>query len=201
MLKTDDLIILIHQKWTQREIDIWARDKYWFQGFSFLPKQRADSELVWRTINQVNWSGLTVLDVGCHYGYMSFKASEVGARVIGMDTNEQSLQMARTIQRHVIQQDVKFTRQIPRLETRFDVVLYLSVHQQVDPTYTVLSARIGELKKRARLHLFVELILPPMFPKNRTMTEKEIDNIVGGKKLLTYKHKVRGTRNIYWIQK
>ena len=46
-------------------------------------------------------------------------------------------------------------------------------------------------------YLFVELIMPPLFPKKSTLTEQQIDEIVGGKILTRYKHLVRGYRKIY----
>jgi len=199
-LKEGDLDIVIHQKWQNEQITNWAKDKYWFQTFPFSPVKKADSLFVWNTINKkINWSGESVLDIGSHYGYFSFKASEAGARVIGVETNKSSLEMAQTIQKNIVQQDVTFQSKEP--EGMFDVIMYLSVHHQKDPSYEKLLFEIKRLKLKTNKHLFVELIMPPMFPKNSKMTSDDIDKMVGGIVLTTYEHKVRGDRRIYWIAK
>ena len=98
-------------------------------------------------------------------------------------------------------QDVDFVNLAPFNVTFFDVILYLSVHHQPDPSYANLEKKIKEYRKRARKHLFVELIMPPVFPQHGEFTEAEIDKIVGGEILVRYKHAVRGHRKIYWIEK
>lgn len=198
-LKSQDLEITLPIKWTEHQIKVWAKDKYWFQGFNFAPVQRADSDLVWKTIDVINWEKRRVLDWGCHYGYMSFEASKKGAIVTGIDKNIQSLQMAKTIRNHIIQQDVYFSTNLERKV--YDVILYLSVHHQRDADYSNLKDTIELLKKMSLKHIFIELLLPPTFPKDRKMTEQQINEIVGGKVLLQYKHEVRGVRNIYHIEK
>ena len=199
-LKKGRFKVNVYEKWDEEQIKEWSKDQYWFETFPFTPKKRADSKFVWDTINRINWSGLSVLDIGCHYGYFSFKASEVGAKVIGFEPNRNSLEMARTIQKNIIHQDVNFRKIMPKNEN-FDIILYLSVHHQIDSTYRNLSSKIEKLKKCTDKHLFVELIIPPVFPKRSNMTESGIDKIVGGEVLVKYKHNVRGIRKIYWIEK
>jgi len=198
-LKTGTMAVNILERWNEDQIKEWAKDQYWFQGFLFAAQIRSDSERVWNAINQINWKGHTVLDIGAHTGYYSFKASELGAQVTAMEPNKLRLDEGIVIQEHIIQQDVKFTRTIP--EGMFDTILYLSVHHQPDPNYKKLEGKIKQLRKKCKSHLFVELIMPPMFPKNNSLTEEQIDKIVGGKILDRYKHKVRGIRKIYWIAK
>jgi SAM-dependent methyltransferase len=202
-MKEGNIEVELPKKWSHFDVQSWARDKYWFQGFDFAPVQRADSKSLWLTIDTINWSGLSVLDYGCHYGYMSFEASRKGAIVWGIDNNSKSLNMARTIRDHVIQQDVKFSKQNSFVHKSFDVVIYLSVHHQVDKNYIRLEQAIGTLKNTARKFVFLELILPPMFPKDRSMSEQDIDNLVasqGGFPLRRYKHNVRGERKVYMIE-
>jgi len=200
MLKEGNINVIIHQRWTNEQITLWAKDKYWFQTFPFSPVKKADSLFVWKAIkDRINWSGEKVLDIGSHYGFFSLKASEAGAKVIGVETNRRSIEMARTIQKNIVHQDVIF--QSEESEENFDVILYLSVHHQIDPTYEKLLFTIKRLKLKTNKHLFVELILPPMFPKNTKMTSEVIDKMVGGRILTTYKHNVRGERRIYWIGK
>jgi SAM-dependent methyltransferase len=199
-MKEGDIKVTLPRRWTPEEISKWAAKQYWFQSFPFAPIQKADSELVWKTIDRIDWSGQRVFDIGCHYGYMSFKASEKGAAVLGIDTDRKTLRMARTIRNHIIQQDVHFQTRIPSGNNICDVLLYLSVHHQKSPTYCDLAYTINHLKTLTRKHLFVELIIPPMFHKNSRMTEKEIDGAVGGEVIKKYKHKVRGVRKIYHVR-
>ena len=109
--------------------------------------------------------------------------------------------MARVIRDHIIQQDVIFSHISDKTiyNKPFDIVFYLSVHHQIDPNYSQLKATIEKYKKMARECLFVELIMPPMFPKDKSMSQEEIDKAVGGEILTTYKHAVRGLRRIYKV--
>jgi SAM-dependent methyltransferase len=198
--KKGEIEITLPKLWRPEKITEWAKNVYWFQTFPFSPKKRADSEMLWNTINDIDWSGQKVLDIGCHYGFMSFKASELGACVTGLDKNKQSLDRASTIQNHIIQQDVTFTTSDPKAEKSYDVVLYLSVHHQVDPSYQNLIKTMEQLKSVARKYVFVELIMPPTFPKKSTMTEDQIDKIVGGTVLCRYRHVVRGHRKVYKVE-
>lgn len=193
-LKSDYIDIDLYKPWHEADIKSWAKHLYWFQSFPFATEQRADSKLVWDTINIIDWSGLSVFDFGCHYGYFSFEASKEGAIVTGVDINRASLKAARTIRNHIIQQDVNFTYGCGF--TPADVILYLSVHHQIDPEYKCLEDMVKEVRSKARKYAFIELIMPPMFGKN----ESEIDKIVGGKILKRYKHKVRGDRKIYFLE-
>lgn len=194
-LKLGTIEVTILEKWSDRQIQDWAKHQYWFQGFSFSPVKKADSNFLWDKINIVKWSNRSVLDIGCHYGFFSFKASEAGANVVGFDTNNKSLGMGKIIRDSIFHQDVTFVNVDPK--TKVDIILYLSVHHQPDPSYKTLEKKIEELKSRAKEHLFVELIMPPLFPKKSKMSEVEIDKIVGGTILATYRHNVRGIRRIY----
>jgi SAM-dependent methyltransferase len=193
--KTGPLEVIIFQKWNEKEIKDWAKEQYWFQTFPFSPKKRADSELLWNTINNISWSGKKVLDIGSHYGYLSFKASELGAQVIGFEPNKSSQNNAEIIRDNIIHQDVTFVKDDPGGE--FDIILFLSIMQQIDKNYKNLKQKINELKNRTKEHLFVELILPPVFPVDNSLTEEDIDKIVDAEILLKYKHKVRGDRKVY----
>jgi len=184
--------------WSDEKITAWSKNQYWFQTFPFSFRKRADSQFVWDTINKISWNDMEVLDIGCHYGFFSFKASEHGASVVGMDINKNSLSVAQTIQDHIIQQDVDFCSTFPNQQ--FDVILYLSVHHQIDSSYESLESSISRLKQKIRKHLFIELIMPPLFPERSSLTELDIDKIVGGRVLARYKHTVRGNRKIYWIE-
>jgi len=197
--KQGNVKINIYERWSDAIIKNWSAKQYWFQTFPFSAAQKADSNFVWNTINKINWSGLSVYDIGCHYGFFSFKASECGARVVGMEPNDTSLKAAKIIRDNIIHQDVGFIKEASNKQ--YDVILYLSVHHQLDPNYERLEKKIQELKSKTNKYLFVELIMPPMFPEKGAMTEKDIDKIVGGEILSRYKHNVRGNRKIYFIKK
>ena len=199
-LRTAELDVEIPRKWQETTIKKWASDKYWFQTFPFSPMKKADTKLVWDTIDVIDWSGLDVLDLGCHYGYMSFEASKKGASVLGVDSNKTSLGMAETIRDNIIQQDVIFGTEFNNNPNSYDVIMYLSVHHQPDPTYSNLERTVHMLKDVARKCVFIELIMPPTFPSMKTILEADIDKIVGGEILLRYKHNVRGYRKIYHLE-
>jgi SAM-dependent methyltransferase len=198
-LKRNNINVEILNPWDKEKIDSFASSVKWFQSFDFCPVKRSDSELIWNFINTVDFKNRSVLDIGCNTGYFSFKASQKGGKVIGFEPNKKTLETAKTIRDYIIQQDVEFVNKMP--EGKFDIIFYLSVHHQPDPEYKNLNKTIRQLKKRAKKHLFVELIMPPMFPIGRDMSEEKIDSIVGGQILKRYKHNVRGDRKIYWVQK
>lgn len=194
-----ELELELYKRWSKDKVKEWAKDLYWWQTFDFSPIKRADSEFLWNTINVVDWSSCSVLDVGCHYGYHSFQASKLGARVVGFDKGVNGIKTAKIIRDRIIHEDVNFVEEDPG--GAFDIILYLSVHHQIDPNYCNLRNKVNEYKSRARKHLFIELIIPPHFPSNKSMTEEGIDKIVGGKVLARYSHRVRGVRKVYWIER
>ena len=197
-LRHGELEIDILPAWTEEEVRTWTKDQYWFQGFPWAPVQRADSSRVWRCIQPVcSWSNRTVLDIGTHYGFFALRAAQAGASVLGMDIDSQCIRTARLIDDHIEQQGVAFQTEDPG--GPFDVILYLSVHHQIDPTYNGLQAKVKNLSSRCQ-DLFVELILPHSqrrFGAGRTAVE--VDVLVGGQVLDTYRHRVRGERRIWHV--
>lgn len=200
-LRDGPIHIEILEPWSEERVKLWADEMYWFQTFSFSPVKRADNAAVWGAMRStMDWSGLDVLDFGCHYGFYSFEASKSGASVLGVDKNAKSLAAAVTIRDWIMQQDAQFAEPSNYADKSFDVVLYLSVHHQIDPSYSELASAIAAWRRVARRKVFVELIMPPMFPQKCAMTEAQIDEIVGGQALLRYKHGVRGTRKLYAVE-
>lgn len=193
-LKAAPFEIEVCEPWTPEEIQAWAKDRYQFQGFDWLPIKRADSLKVWQAIEpHATWAGATVLDIGSHYGYHSFKASGLGAEVVAVEPDDETRACAVTINDHIEMQDVRFLKEDDGRAA--DIILYLSVHHQCDPEYKTLAETVAALKARARKSLFVECILPPMFGQG-----VDVDAAVGGEMLLTYAHNVRGVRRIYHVQ-
>lgn len=193
--KSGELEIAICDRWAKDRVAAWASKIKWYQSFPWGP-QRADSELVWRVIEREAGplAGKTVLDIGCNFGFHAFAASKAGASVIGFDKNKNVLPVARTINEHIEMQDVRFIHQDPG--GPFDFIFYLSVQHQWDPKYAALREMVAGLASRARGKLFLELIVPPL---SKALLEEEVDFIVGGKILTSYKHAVRGIRKIYAI--
>jgi SAM-dependent methyltransferase len=198
-LKKGELSVEVFEPWPKEKISAWANSMKWFQSFTWSPK-RADSESVWRVIEgaagfKPNWRSITVLDVGCNFGYFSFAAAKAGAEVVGFDKNSNVIGIARTINDHIEMQDVQFEAKDPG--GTFDVILYLSVHHQRDKAYEKLAETIEALRRRARKMVFVELIVPPL---EGTKTAEQIGAEVGGRLLLRYHHAIRAERNVYCVE-
>ncbi len=185
--------------WSCSQIAEWAKDQYWFQTFPWSPKKKADSELVWRAIrDRCAWENRTVLDIGTHYGYHALRAAEAGASVVGFEPEDPSRENAITIDRFIVQEGVQYEAADPG--GSFGVILYLSVHHQIDPSYDALAEKVQTLRKRCR-DLFIELILPSSYPEfGCGRSDEQLDAVVGGETLLTYQHRVRGNRRIYHVK-
>lgn len=196
-LKTGAVDLEILEPWSQETIGEFARRHWrnqWHQTFSWSPP-RCDSALLWEAMLHVGWAESTVLDIGCNYGYHSFRASQAGAHVVGFDKDPGAVAIAENINDHIEMQDVRFVDADPG--GAFDHILYLSVHHQWDPGYDRLAGYLDTLRSRAKRSVFVELILPPMFGGKRS--EQTVDAIVGGTPLLRYQHRVRGVRKLYEV--
>lgn len=199
--KEQPLQIKFLKKWNNNQIFRWQQDKYWFQGFEWLaPKnKRADSELVWKHIQNENYMNKTILDFGCHYGYFSMKAAKKGAIVTGIDKKHIDIRMANIINENIELTDANFIVADNLPEQKFDYVFELSVYHWMDEPYTKLDEHIKLLKSKTKIAVFLEIINPPL---KKNLTKEQVDKIVvqnGGKELLHYQHKIRKTRTIYRI--
>lgn len=185
----------VMEPWSEEEVRLWSAQIHRpFQTFPWTVHKRADSQLVWDTIkDHARWTGSSVLDIGCNHGFFSFQASKAGAHVIGFDKNAGTLETSKIINDHIESQDVQFVNKDPG--DHFDTILLLSVVHQDDPDYGNLSHTLERLKSRCR-NLFIELIVPPL---SGSRTADQVDELVGGQKLLTYRHKVRKIRSIYKV--
>jgi len=201
-LKSKALEIEVFEKWSKAKILEWAPKQYQWQGFPWLPRQRVDSRRVWGAISlEADWSGADVLDVGSHYGYHSFRASEAGASVMAIEPNDDVRATGKIIARHIEMQDVQFEKLVCASDFHppiSDIILYLSVQHQWDPNYENLSETVLRLAASAKRILFVEVILPSLFGKGHS--SEDIDEMVGGEILKTYRHRLRGIRRIYKVQ-
>jgi SAM-dependent methyltransferase len=157
--------------------------------------------MVWGAIrDRVDWRNKSVLDIGCNFGFYSFQASRAGARVRGIDKNENVIRTARLINDRVEMQDVQFeaagVQSLPPVE--YDVIFYFSVQHQFDRSYAKLKKQINALWALTRERLFIELIVPSL---DGAMSEEQVDLIVDGTELLRYKHKVRACRKLYEVKR
>jgi len=192
-LKEGDLSIEVLEPLIGAELQKWiSQQTYWFQSFSWSP-QRADSALVWNAVkDHVDWSGKTLLDIGGANGAHCFPPSRLGARVTCFEPDTPAREKGMFINDHIEMCDVTFCD--ADSDGVFDVIFYFSVHHQWDEAYSHLAETLAQFKNRAREKVFVELIVPDLTNK---LTELQIDAIVGGQPLLTYRHKVRRVRRIY----
>lgn len=202
--KTGPLTVEVFHKLSPVEIATWAADQYWFQTFPWTPRRKdgqrtADSAMLWNTIvDQCLWRDRNVLDIGTHYGYHAIQASRAGATVIGMDVDKMALDNARVIDRYIEQEGIEYVAADPG--GRFDIILYLSVHHQIDESYKKLAETILGYRRRCE-DLFVELILPSSCKQfGRGMSDDDVDRLVGGLVLTTYKHPIRGFRRVYHVK-
>ncbi|HEY3386983.1 MAG TPA: hypothetical protein VGK46_10755 [Saprospiraceae bacterium] len=193
--KMNELKIDFFSRWPPEKILEWQKGKYWFQGFSWLPEQRADSLLLWNYMKNEDYQHKSVLDFGTHYGYFAFQASRKGATVEAIDQDPKNIKMASTINEHIEQQDIIFSIGNKLPDRTYDYIFELSVYHWIDEHYADLFIHLEELKKRCKT-LFLELINPPMKGK---LSQREVDEIAGGEKLIHYRHKVRRTRTLYKI--
>lgn len=191
-LKEGELELEVLDRWSDAEVQAWIAKSYvnkWHQTFDWSPSGYADSPKLWDAIEpHACWSESSVLDVGCGWGVHSIKASKLGARVTAVDP---MIGNAIDVNDHIEMSDVSF-RQGKDPGGDYDIILYLSVHHQPDPTYAKLEETLAGFRERASV-VFVELIMPPMFgtPALVEAATKDADE------LLRYKHNIRGTRALY----
>lgn len=74
---------------------------------------------------------MTALDIGCNAGFYSFALAELGAEVLGIDTDNHYLRQAEWAAREIGTDKVRFRKQqvydLARTGERYDVVLFLGV--------------------------------------------------------------------------
>jgi 2-polyprenyl-3-methyl-5-hydroxy-6-metoxy-1,4-benzoquinol methylase len=190
-LKTGELRLKVLEKYNEDQIQKWVNKHWthsWHQSFDWAGRKSADSQLLWDTMEpHADWSGSLVMDFGTGWGYHAQKASHAGASVVGVELDTT---IAREVNDNIEMQDVRFVKKDPG--GLFDVIIYTSVHHQLDPKYERLAACLDSYRARCST-LFVELIRPPMFG-----TEERLKSAVNAAThLLTYKHNIRGMRSVY----
>lgn len=199
------------QRWGQAQITHWAREwgHKWFQDHDWLvpelkahlTRPQADSGEVWRLMTEElaragqAWSGKRVLDWGCAEGFFTCAAAKAGALAVGADISAHMLSIARDVSEHIEMTDARFECS-DVVSGEWDLILSLSTWNDVDPTYERLAEHVADLRRRARVGSFLELVNPPL---RGSMTQAEVDRIVSGKPLWHRKHPVRKSCSLYWV--
>jgi SAM-dependent methyltransferase len=195
-MRRGEIDIEVMEPWPPDQVAQWDREHHQFQTFPWGSVKRADSDLIWRTIgDRGEWSGATVLDIGCNFGFHCQQAAKAGAIVTGYDNNPRVIDAARQINDHIEMRDVRFENEVPAWA--FDYIFYFSVQHQFDPSYSGITQKVLELAAKARRKVFAEFIIPALVGD---VDEIILDALVKGVPLLRYKHKVRRVRKIYEIE-
>jgi len=93
-------------------------------------------------MNNINYEGMTVLDVGCGGGFLSEEFAKAGFSVTGIDPSEKSIETAR---RHAQQNGLVITyaegsgESLPFSDRAFDIVACCDVLEHVDDPGKVMS--------------------------------------------------------------
>jgi tRNA (mo5U34)-methyltransferase len=109
-----------------------------------------------------NLSGWNVLDVGCNAGFYSFKLAELGANVLGIDSDENYLRQAQWAQKFFSEDmQTEFRKmqvyELASLKKQFDLVLFMGVFYHL--RYPLLGLDIVASKTK-RLLIFQSLMMP-----------------------------------------
>jgi 2-polyprenyl-6-hydroxyphenyl methylase/3-demethylubiquinone-9 3-methyltransferase len=101
-------------------------------------------------------AGLSVLDIGCGGGLIAEPMRRLGARVAGIDADEQAIQVARAHAR-AAGLDIDYRRRLPeelsREKGRYDVVLNLEVVEHVADVDAFLAAAAKLMKPKGAMLL------------------------------------------------
>ncbi|OQW60734.1 MAG: hypothetical protein A4S14_02905 [Proteobacteria bacterium SG_bin9] len=114
----------------------------------------ADHHAIWKHIqknlDQIDFTGKTVLDIGCWDGYWSFYSERRGAKhVLATDDASQNwagskgLMLARELLKSKVETNLAVSiYELEKLQTRFDIILCMGVYYHlVDPYYAFAQVR------------------------------------------------------------
>jgi 2-polyprenyl-3-methyl-5-hydroxy-6-metoxy-1,4-benzoquinol methylase len=138
----------------------WINDQDWYQtihlknGLTTLGKLNTDSRLKW--FDQFDFSGKTVLDIGCNSGQYSFHAKSLGANnVTGIDINEKRIYQAKML---AINENLDVDFHIAGIEQaanfgKFDYVICIAVVTEVENVFGALKSIKNVTKKTAIIEM------------------------------------------------
>jgi tRNA (mo5U34)-methyltransferase len=109
-----------------------------------------------------NLSGWNVLDVGCNAGFYSFKLAELGANVLGIDSDENYLRQAEWARKFFSHdRQIKFKKmqvyELASMKKHFDLVLFMGVFYHLRYPLLGLDVVSSVTKK---LLIFQSLMMP-----------------------------------------
>lgn len=139
--------------------DWWSDDVRWVRTL----KNLVPGRLGWFE-KHIDWTGKSVLDVGCAGGFMSEAIAERGAKVTGIDPAEQAIAAARThAQRRGldVRYDTGVGEDLPYDDGRFDAVVCVDVLEHVQDLNQVVL-EIGRVLKPGGTFLFDTINRNPM---------------------------------------
>lgn len=132
---------------------------------------------------KISLKGQKILDVGCGYGAFSFEIAKKGGQVIGVDSCEQSLKIAKKYHSHSGTKFVKMNAEkLSFSDASFDLVIMFDVLEHVTNPEKAIDESWRVLKKKGFLyveycpyyslighHLYDYTLLPvQFFPKRFT---------------------------------
>ncbi|WP_299966279.1 bifunctional 2-polyprenyl-6-hydroxyphenol methylase/3-demethylubiquinol 3-O-methyltransferase UbiG [uncultured Roseobacter sp.] len=124
--------------------DWWSDDIRWVRTL----KNMVPGRLTWFD-RHIDWTGKTVLDLGCAGGFMAEALAKKGAEVTGIDPAEQAIDAARVHARDQgldIRYDVGVGEALPYDPTQFDAVVCVDVLEHVTDLHKVLEEVARVLK-------------------------------------------------------
>ena len=150
-------------------------------------------------------SGWQALDIGCNAGFYSFELARRGASVLGIDLDDHYLAQARWARGLLgLERGVRFERlgvyELPRLDERFDLVLFLGVLYHL--RYPLLALEMVA-EKVGRLALVQSLSLPPEpeveIPFDLELSERGRLAATGWPKLAFVERDFAGDPTNWWV--
>ena len=144
----------------------WLSGQDWYQtihlkdGLVTSGKLNTDSRIEW--FDEFDFSGKTVLDVGCNSGQYSFYAKKTGARsVTGIDVNEKRIYQAKML---ALNEDLDVDFHVAGVEQvadfgKFDIVICIAVVTEVENVLGALRAIRNATNKTAILEMDLMRVL------------------------------------------
>jgi len=129
----------------------WSDDIRWVRTL----KNMVPGRLSWFD-TQIDWTGKSVLDLGCAGGFMAEALAERGAKVTGIDPAADAISAARghaETTGHDIRYDVGVGEALPYPDGAFDAVVCVDVLEHVADLTKVLS-EVARVLKPGGLFLF-----------------------------------------------
>jgi len=201
----DDRIKIVYNNiWDKNEIKHFINGQgKWFHCFDFLPQKmwRSNSNDVLHKMGLPNIAGKTVLDVGGHTGYYCIEMWKRGAIPTLLEKNRRTVAITKDIIEHIVPADVELIVgdvNTYQLNKKYDIVLYMSVHHQFDPTYKNLDSIINKLAEHTNETFYYEAIIP--FKENGSVNDttdilkKHFSKV---EYIFKYEHKLRGIRHLW----